>query len=121
MRNGVVLKNQVNERILSSWAQSHSSYIRLRAVSLSSKSVRGKDRKTSKHASVIVSVTCVRRCRELLAARASKDSQSRANAYFFLRSSPGITDCSQSSYIVSGIVHSMAFSCIVVNSSIAVC
>ena len=34
---------------------------------------------------------------------------------------PRIRDCSQSRYLVSGIVHSMAFSCIVDNSSIAVC
>ena len=38
-----------------------------------------------------------------------------------LNSSPRIRDCSQSSYLVSGIVHSMAFSCIVDNGSIAVC
>ena len=44
---------------------------------------RGEERKTSKRASVTVSVTCLRGCRVLLIARASEDSQSRTCFEFF--------------------------------------
>ena len=46
--------------------------IRLRAISLFLEN-RGEERKTSKHASVTVSVTYERRCREPLVTRASED------------------------------------------------